>query len=69
MRGPDAEDRLAVWTYQEAGEEIPLGELSVTDAEREAAGRETLAERGRAILPANRSRAAAQFAVAGLPEG
>jgi enterochelin esterase-like enzyme len=69
MRVPDAQDRLAVWTYQEAGEEIPLGDPSVTEAEREAAGRETLADRGRAIRPANRSRAAAQFDAAGLPEG
>ena len=67
MHARDAEDRLAVRTYQEAGEVIPLGDPSVTDAEREAAGRETLADRGRAILPANRSRAAAQFAAAGLP--
>jgi hypothetical protein len=69
MRVPDAQDRLAVWTYQEAGEEIPLGDPSVTDAEREAAGRETLAHRGRAIVSANRSRAAAQFTADGLPDG
>jgi enterochelin esterase-like enzyme len=69
MRVRKAEDRFAVWTYQQAGEEIPLGDPSVTDAEREAAGRETLADCSRAILPANRSRAAAQFAAAALPDG
>jgi len=40
-----ARDRLAVWTYQQAGEEIPAGDPSVTDAERSAAGRETVAAR------------------------
>jgi enterochelin esterase-like enzyme len=66
--GP-TQDRLAVWTYEEAGEEIPLGDPSVTDAERSAAGRETIADRFAALLPSNRSRAAEQFAVPGLPEG
>ena len=69
MRGIQARDRLAVWTYEEAGEEIPLGDPSVTDAERAAAGRETLAARREALRPANRSRAAAQYAAAGLPDG
>jgi hypothetical protein len=58
MDGPPARDRLAVWTYVQHGEEIPCGDPSVTDAERAAAGRETLAERWRAVLPGNRSRAA-----------
>ena len=62
-------DRLAVWTYEEAGEEIPHGDPSVTDAERPAAGRETIAARWQALLPGNRSRAAAQYAAAGLPQG
>jgi enterochelin esterase-like enzyme len=66
--GP-TQDRLAVWTHEEAGEEIPLGDPSVTDAERSAAGRETIADRFTALLPGNRSRAAAQFAAPGLPEG
>ena len=69
MRFCDGRDRLAVWTYEEAGEEIPLGDPSVTEAEREAAGRETLTARRQAILPANRSRAAAQYAASGLPDG
>jgi enterochelin esterase-like enzyme len=68
MPSGDARDRLAVWTYQQAGEEIPLGDPAVTDAEREAAGRETLADRRQAVLPANRSRAAAQYTAAGLPD-
>jgi hypothetical protein len=46
-------DRLAVWTYVQAGEEIPHGDPSVTDAERSAAGRETIAARFQAPLPAN----------------
>jgi enterochelin esterase-like enzyme len=66
-RGP-ARDRLAVWTYVEHGEEIACGDPSVTDAERAAAGRETLAGRWQALLPGNRSRAAAQYS-AGLPDG
>jgi len=68
MRGRPARDRLAVWTYTEHGEEIPCGDPSVSDAERAAAGRETLAEREQAVLPGNRSRAAAQYP-AGLPDG
>jgi hypothetical protein len=50
------------------GEEIAYGDPSVTDAERAAAGRETLAERSRALLEANRRRAAAQHAASGLPD-
>jgi enterochelin esterase-like enzyme len=69
MRVRPDRDRLAVWTYQEAGEEIAVGDPSVTDAERAAAGRETLAERFAAVLPGNRSRAAAQYAADGLPDG
>jgi hypothetical protein len=69
MRGRPDRDRLAVWTYEEAGEQIPIGDPSVTDAERAAAGRETLAERFAAALPDNRKRAASQYATAGLPDG
>ena len=68
MDGPYARDRLAVWTYVQHGEEIPCGDPSVTDAERAAAGRETLAERWRVVLPGSRSRAAAQYS-AGLEAG
>jgi hypothetical protein len=45
MSARPACDRLAVWTYEEAGEEIPHGNPAVTDAERSAAGRETIAAR------------------------
>jgi hypothetical protein len=69
MRARPCCDRLAVSTYEEAGEEIPNGDPSVTDAERAAAGRETLAERFAALLPGNRSRAAAQYEAGGLPDG
>jgi enterochelin esterase-like enzyme len=69
MNAGPAPDRLAVWTYEEAGEEIPSGDPSVTDAERAAAGRETIEDRRRAVLPGNRDRAAAQYAAGGLPDG
>lgn len=69
MSASPERDRLAVWTYQQAGEEIPSGDPSVTDAERAAAGRETIAARWQALLPANRNRAAAQYSVGGLPDG
>ena len=62
-------DRLAVWTFEEAGEEIPNGDPSVTDVERAAAGRETLAERFAAVLPGNRRRAAERCTAGGLPDG
>jgi enterochelin esterase-like enzyme len=45
MHGRPARDRLAIWADAEHGEEIPCGDPSVTDAERAAAGRETLTER------------------------
>jgi enterochelin esterase-like enzyme len=61
-------DPLAVWTIVVDGEEIAYGDPSVTDAERAAAGRETLAERSRALLEGNRRRAAAQPAASGLPD-
>jgi enterochelin esterase-like enzyme len=69
MSGPAASDPFAVWTYTQAGEEIADGHLSVTDAQRAAAGRETLAKRSAALLPVNRARAAEQYAAGGLPEG
>ena len=69
MRGTPGRDRLAVWTYEEAGEQIPIGDPSVTDAERAAAGRETLTERFAAVLPDNRRRAAERYAAGGLPDG
>jgi hypothetical protein len=62
-------DRLAVRTYEQAGEQIPAGDPSVTDAERAAAGQETLAERFAAVLAGNRDRAASQYAAGGLPDG
>jgi enterochelin esterase-like enzyme len=69
VRFRPGEDRLAVWTYMSAGEEIPVGDPSVTDAERADAGRETLAQRWRELLEPNRRRAAGQYAAGGLPEG
>lgn len=61
-------DPLAVWTYVEAGEEFACGDPSVTDAQRSAAGRETLAARSRSLVDSNRRRAA-EHAAAGLPDG
>ena len=69
MSARSARDRLAVWTCEQAGEEFPNGDPSVTDAERSAAGRETIAARWQALLPRNRSRAAGQYAAGGLPDG
>jgi hypothetical protein len=60
-------DPLAIHTFVEAGEEIAYGDPSVTDAQRAAAGRETLGERSRAPLKANRRRAA-QHAASTLPD-
>jgi enterochelin esterase-like enzyme len=69
MRHRPAQDRLALWTYTDAGEEIPCGDPSVTDAERAAAGRQTLAQRWQELLEPNRRRAAGQYAAAELPDG
>ena len=67
MSAGPARDRLAVWTFVQHGEEAVNGDPWVTDAERAAAGRETVAGRWQALLPANRSRAADRFAAGGLP--
>jgi len=69
VAGRPAFDPLAVWTYVEAGEVIACGDPSVTDQQRAAAGRQTLAARSRALLEANRRRAAEQHATGGLPDG
>jgi enterochelin esterase-like enzyme len=61
-------DPLAVWAIVVDGEEIAYGDPAVTDEQRAAAGRETLAERSRALLEANRRRAAAQYAAGELPD-
>ena len=68
MGAVPARDRFAVWSYDDDGEEIACGDPAVTDAERAAAGRETIADRWQALLAGNRSRAAAQYA-AGLANG
>jgi enterochelin esterase-like enzyme len=62
-------DRLAVWEQEKHGERIAEGDWLVSDAERAAAGQETIAERSRALLPGNRDRAARQYADGGLPDG
>ena len=57
-------------TIRRAGEDIAFGvQPYVSDAERAAAGRETVAERFRALLPDNRRRAADQYAAGGVPQG
>jgi len=63
---PDT-DPLAIRTFIQAGEEIAYGDPAVTDQQRAAAGRETLAERSRTLLAVNRHRAAEQHAQEGLP--
>jgi enterochelin esterase-like enzyme len=62
-------DRLAVWNWEKHGEQVPGGDWLVSDAERAAAGRETIAGRFLALLPANRERAARRHADGGLPDG
>jgi len=62
-------DRLAVWEWEKDGERIAAGDWLVTDAERAAAGRETVTARFLALLPANRERAARRHADGGLPDG
>jgi enterochelin esterase-like enzyme len=70
MRGGMTGDRLAVATIRTAGEDIAVGvQPFVSDAERAAAGRETVAERFRALLADNRRRAAEQYAAGGVPQG
>jgi hypothetical protein len=56
-----------VRTFIDAGEEVAYGDPSVTDQQRTAAGRETVAERSRALLESNRRRAAEQAATGRLP--
>jgi enterochelin esterase-like enzyme len=69
MRRLTDADPFAVQTMTAAGEEIAVSDPYVSDAQRAAAGRETVAERTRALLPANRGRAAAAYAAGGLPDG
>ena len=67
MRQRSGAGRLDVWTYVQAGEEVVQGDPSVTDEERAAAGRETVAGRSRQLTEANRRRAATQYNSGGLP--
>jgi enterochelin esterase-like enzyme len=69
MRGRACEDPFAVRTTVVAGEEIAFSDPYVTDAQRAAAGRETVAGRARALLAGNRERAAAAYDSGGLPDG
>src|SRR5215475_11708971 len=69
MRRMTDADPFAVRTRTSAGEEIAFSDPRVSDAQRAAAGRETVAERMRALLPENRRRAAAAYAAGGLPDG
>ena len=69
MRGKEDADLFAIRTKTTGGEEIAFSDPWVSDAERAAAGRETVAARMRALLPANRRRALAAYAAGGLPDG
>ena len=69
VAGP-SRDRLGVWEWEKHGERVAAPkDWLVSDTERAAAGRETVAARFRALLPANRERAARQYADGGLPGG
>jgi enterochelin esterase-like enzyme len=69
MGGKMDADPFAVRTMTSCGEEIAFSDPYVSDEQRAAAGRETVAERMRALLPANRRRAAAAYAAGVLPDG
>jgi len=69
MGGKTDADPFAVRTMTSCGEEIAFSDPYVSDEQRAAAGRETVAERMRALLPANRRRAIAAYAAGGLPDG
>ena len=68
MVGKTDADPYAVRTMTSCGEEIAFSDPYVSDEQRAAAGRETVAERMRALLPANRRRAEAAYAAGGLPD-
>lgn len=69
MRRMADADPFAIRTMTSCGEEIAFSGPSVSDAQRAAAGRETVAERMRGLLPENRRRGAAAYAAGGLPDG
>jgi hypothetical protein len=69
MGGKTDADPFAVRTMTSCGEEIAFSDPYVSDEQRAAAGRETVAGRMRALLPVNRRRAAAAYAAGGLPDG
>ena len=69
MGGKTDADPFAVRTMTSCGEEIAFSDPYVSDEQRAAAGRETVAARMRALLPENRRRAAAAYAAGGLPDG
>jgi enterochelin esterase-like enzyme len=62
-------DRLAVWDWEDDGERVAAGDWLVSDAERAAAGRETITGRFLALLPENRERAARRHADGRLSDG
>jgi len=64
-----SDDPFAVRTRVVAGEEIAYSDPYVSDAERAAAGRETVAERTRALLTGNRESAAERYAAGALADG
>ncbi|AQZ67965.1 unnamed protein product [[Actinomadura] parvosata subsp. kistnae] len=55
------DDRLAVHTVVMDGEEVAYGDIGVSDEERAAAGRETMAERQKSLLARNRRRARRRY--------
>jgi enterochelin esterase-like enzyme len=69
MWGKADADVFAIRTMTTGGEDVTFSDPYVSDAERAAAGRETVAARMRSLLPANRRRALAAYAAGGLPDG
>ena len=63
------DDPFAVRTIIVAGEGVAYSDPHVSDAERAAAGRETVAERTGALLAGNRERAAERYAAGALADG
>jgi len=69
MRLTTDADPLAVRTMTSGGEEMAFSDPFVSDAQRAEAGRETVADRMRTLLPTNRRRGAAAYAEGRLPDG
>ena len=63
------QDKLLVWTYVDGDEDVACGEPDVSDDDRRAAGRPTLAELTRECRTRNRERAVERGRIPDLPDG